>query len=511
MRLAALLPVAYWVLTAAIILWDIQLAGRIAQNRRAPRPLALLSAICGLLVAPAALAAAAAPSLLSGRAVQSVTWLWPAVTALFALQALYAVVRRYVTPAIGIPFLTYNLVLAAVAYARWRLSLGEDPASLVVGFSAAHAGALGVLLGPAALWSPLSLQVPLLSPVTPARWRLSAWLRAGLAVFAAAWSTLVVLVEYPHAAREVRTFAEFGERRLQERPAGDFAIGVHVFPALGGKAPTPLVVRNDLALVDSIDGDVVSITLTPDATLPVVLDSLSRLFEVVRRDTTLLVVTLAHPTDAAQRYARDASGYVRQRTVELRRVLRGLRPDIVVPLAGADPTARPLPPGAAQSYLSEAAAVVQEVRPRTQVAVLLARFDSRDSALYAWAAGRESPVEVLGFGLAPGFDGGLSLSARMDAAERWMRVAALERTASKPHWVLGVRAYPLVHGERSQLAAIWGTIAWATTQPQLRGVIVADAADYARISGLRATGGRLRPATGAVAAAVRLMRETVLQ
>ena len=64
---------------------------------------------------------------------------------------------------------------------------------------------------------------------------------------------------------------------------------------------------------------------------------------------------------------------------------------------------------------------------------------------------------------------------------------------------------------RSQLAALWGTIAWATTQPQLRGLIVGDAADYERISGLRATGGRLRPAAGAVAAAVRLLRETVMQ
>ena len=346
--------------------------------------------------------------------------------------------------------------------------------------------------------------------VTPARWRLSAGLRAGLAVFAAAWSTLLLLVEYPHAVREVRTFAEFGERRLQERPAGDFRIGVHVFPVLA-KAPTPLVVRNDLALVDSVDGDVVRLTLAPDATDPVVLDSLSRLFEPVRRDTTLLVVTLAHPGDAAAQYARDPRGYARQRGAELRRVLRGLRPDIVVPLAGPDPTTRPLPADATQAYLTAAARVVEEVRPRTQVAVILGRFDSRDSALYAWAAGRESPVEVLGFTLAPGFDGGLSLSARMDAAERWMRVAGDAPRAAKPHWVLGVRAYPLVHGERSQLAALWGTIAWATTQPQLRGLIVADAADYERISGLRATGGRLRPATGAVAAAVRLLRETVIQ
>lgn len=507
---SGLLPLAYWALTAAILLWDIQLAGRIAQNRRAPRALALTSALCGLLVAPAALAAVAAPSLLSGRAVQGVTWLWPLVTVLFVIQAAYAVARRFVTPAVGIPFLLYNLVLAAVAYARYQLTVGGDPATWMVGFSAAHAGALGVVLGDAALWSPFSLQVPLLVPVTPARWRLSATLRAGLSVFAAAWTTLVMLVEYPHAVREVRSFAAFGERRLQERPAGDFRIGVQVFPTLRD-LPTPLVLRNDLALLDSIDGGAVSITLASEATSPLVLDSLSRLFEPVRRDTALLIVTLVHPGDAAEAYARDPAAYTRQRTTELRRILRGLRPDIVVPLAADHPTTRALPAAPAQAFLTAAAAVVAEVRPRTQVAALLTRFDARDSTLYAWAARRDSPVEVVGFAFAPSFDGGLSLTARMAAAERWMRASTEAGRASKPHWVLRAEAYPLVHGERSQLAALWGTIAWATMQPQLRGLVVAEAADYARISGLRVTGGRLRPATEAVAMAVRLLRETAVQ
>ena len=56
-----LLPPAYWLLTAAILLWDVQLGGRIAQNRRVARPLAFISGMIALLVIPAALAAAAAP------------------------------------------------------------------------------------------------------------------------------------------------------------------------------------------------------------------------------------------------------------------------------------------------------------------------------------------------------------------------------------------------------------------------------------------------------------------
>src|SRR5690606_36819647 len=168
-------------------------------NRKAPRPIALLSALTGLLIVPAAMAAAAAPSLYSGRVVQAITWLWPLVHLLVALQVAAAVVRRHVTPAIGIPFLLYDLVLLGVAVARHQVMAGGETAGWLVGLGAAHSGALGIILGTSALYSPLALQLPLLAPITPARWRISAVLRAGLALYAAAWAGLVVLVEYPRA------------------------------------------------------------------------------------------------------------------------------------------------------------------------------------------------------------------------------------------------------------------------------------------------------------------------
>ena len=77
--------------------------------------------------------------------------------------------------------------------------------------------------------------------------------------------------------------------------------------------------------------------------------------------------------------------------------------------------------------------------------------------------------------------------------------------------VLAAGGFPLAHGERSQREALWGTLAWATTHPEVRGVILADAADYGRITGLRATGGRLRPAVPLLAQGVRLLRETIVQ
>ncbi|HEY0972709.1 MAG TPA: hypothetical protein VGE02_17195 [Gemmatimonadales bacterium] len=512
--MSQILPPAYWALTAAILLWDVQLGGRIAQNRRVPRPLALVSGMVALLVIPAAVAAAAAPSLLSGRAVRGIAWLWPALTALCTLQVLYTLVRRHVTPAVGIPFLVHDVVLTAVAVARHQLLSGGEQVAWVAGLSAAHAGALGILLGEQALYSPLALHPPLIAPVTPARWRLSAGIRAGLAVFATAWSALVLVVEYPRSVRAVRAFAGFADARLQERPAGDFAIGLRIFPPLDAP-PTPLVLRNDMSLLDSLDIDVVSLTIQPAGARPLVLDSIARLLEPVRRDTTMLIVSLGYPGDARAAWSASPERYTGERMRELREILRRLRPDIVIPAAdpyGAGARALgELPVEAWQRYFTTAAEVVQEVRPRTQLAMSLGTFHSRDSLLHAWAADRASPVEAVGFTLFPGFDGGLSLRARMSAVDRWMDAAANPTRAPKPHWIFGAGGYPLAHGEMSQRNALWGTLAWATTHPSLRGLIVTDAADYRRIAGLRATSGRLRPATGAVAQAVVLLRETIIQ
>lgn len=505
-----ILPPLFWCAMAAILLWDIQLAGRIAQNRRAPRLIALLSALAGLLIAPAALAAAAAPSLYSGRAVQAITWIWPLVHVLVTLQVAIAVVRRHVTPAVGIPFLLYDLMLLGVAAARHQVMDGGVTATWLVGLGAAQVGALGLVLGPAALYSPLALQIPLLAPITPARWRISAVLRAGLALYAAAWTGLVVLVEYPRAVRSVSAFAQYDAARLQERPAGDFRVGLQIFPDLT-RPPAPLLVSNDLALLDSLDADAVSITIAPAGAHPATLDSLARLLDDVRRDTTQLIVSLGYPADAAEAYRADPGRYTAARMLELRRILRALRPDIVIPAVdpygeGARAVGR-LPLEDWQRYLTEAARIVEEVRPRTAIAVSASSFDAADSALYVWAAGRSSPIEMVGLSFFPSFDGGLSLAARLDAADRWLD-AGDARLAPKPHWVFRAGAYPLAFGEQAQRQALWGILAWATAHSQLRGLVVVDAADYSRVTGLRVTGGRLRPAVASMARAVRLLRET---
>ncbi len=507
--MSRILPLLYWGTMAAILIWNIQLAGRIAQNRKAPRLIALLSALAGLLILPAAIAAAAAPSLYSGRAVQAISWLWPLVHLIVVLQVASALVRRHVTPAIGIPFLLLDLVLLGVAVARDQVMDGGQTAHWLVGLGAAHAGALGIILGPLALYSPVALQIPLLAPIAPARWRLSGALRAGLALYAAAWTGLVVLVEYPRAVRAVDAFARYDAARLQERPEGDFSLGLQLFPDIT-RPPPPLLLANDIALFDSLGVNAVSVTIAPEGARIATLDSLARLLEEVRRDTTQLIVSLGYPKNARASYRRDPARYTADRMLELRRILRILRPDIVVPAVdpygeGARTIGR-LSLEEWQRYLSDAAAIVQEVRPRTQVAVAASSFDAADSALYAWAADRSSPIELVGFTFFPSFDGGLSLAARLDAAGRWLGAGDTQRPP-KPHWVLRAGAYPLAFGEDAQRQALWGTLAWATAHAQVRGMIVVDAADYGRVTGLRVTGGRLRPAVASLAQAVRLLRE----
>jgi hypothetical protein len=65
----------------------------------------------------------------------------------------------------------------------------------------------------------------------------------------------------------------------------------------------------------------------------------------------------------------------------------------------------------------------------------------------------------------------------------------------------------MVHGEESQARAIWGALAWATSRRPLKGAIVFEAGDYGTPIGLRAPGGRLRPATEMVARAIKVLSE----
>ena len=116
-----LLPALYVAIAAVMVMWDVLVAGRISQLRRAPKTFAAISAFSGLLIVPALLIAYASASILYGRGIQPVAWVWPFTTVLFALQATYALSRRLVTPLFGVPIFVYNLIIAIVAVSSVRL------------------------------------------------------------------------------------------------------------------------------------------------------------------------------------------------------------------------------------------------------------------------------------------------------------------------------------------------------------------------------------------------------
>jgi hypothetical protein len=492
-----------------VLLWDVFLAGHIAQLRSASRLFAGLSAVAGLLVVPAFVVAVSADSILTGRAVFTIAWIWPLTLALFALQAAYALVRGLVSPLLAAPILVYDLVLALAAGARYSVSLGETPPDWMLAVAAAQGTALGRVLGGAwVLSSPLVVQVPMLAPAYPPRWPLSRAVRGTLALAAGFWSALTV-AEYVPALRAVTSYGGYATERLQERPAGDFAVGIKIFPDLAGPPPT-LAVRGDLALVDSIGPDAVLVVLEPAGTRLAALDSLARAVESFRqRDSALLVIALGYDREAGERFRRSPAEYTRERLADVDRVARRLRPDFLLP--AADPYGsgtRALgaqPPEYWQDFLTRAADLAHQAFPSIRVAVSAAAYDAADSTLFAWALSPRSPMNAAGFTLYPSFRGALSLEARLSAADRWLRARPSSR---KSVWVFTAGGYPLAHGERSQEQAVWRALTWATSRQDVRGLIVAEAGDYREVLGMRTPSGRTRPVAAMVARALTGLRET---
>ena len=145
---------------------------------------------------------------------------------------------------------------------------------------------------------------------------------------------------------------------------------------------------------------------------------------------------------------------------------------------------------------------------RIRVGISASSYGSRDSTLYTWAAQRGSPVDVVGFSMMPGFKGAENVATNMRIATRWMHRFPVR---PKPHWVFSAGGYPLTHGEESQELALWGVLAWATSQAPIKGLVVTEAGDYDVLRGLRTAGGKYRSAVGAVMRAEKGLKETVTQ
>ena len=329
MRLRDVLPYAFYAASLLVMLWDVFLAGQIGQLRRAPRFFRGVTALAGLLIAPAALVVVTSASILNGRAIHVIAWVWPFTLGVFAVQALYAVGKRLVTPFIGIPIAAYDVIVAVAAFVRYQAYSGSDPSAASLAVVAAQSSALGLMLGRAALFSPFAVPLPLLAPAYPARWRISATVRGTLAVIAMAYA-VVFVAELPSAVVAVRSYGMYAQDRLQERPRGDFTIGLRVFPYLDD-APPPLALRNDLALVDSVRVGAIAVVIDPAGARLAALDSLAHAVEEQRRDSVLLIVSVGYDGNAEEMFRRSPAAHMRARLAAVDRIVRRLRPDIILP------------------------------------------------------------------------------------------------------------------------------------------------------------------------------------
>jgi hypothetical protein len=499
-----LLGAIFLALSVAMIAWDILMAGRIAQLRRIPRGFQAITGIAGLLLVPALVVAYTAQSLLYGRAIFLVAWLWPFTTLLFVLQTIYALGRRLVTPLLGFPLLVYNIIIATVAVTKFVITRGHDPMQFGLALNAAQASMLGTFFGAPALWNPLYIQVPIFAPSLPARWGFTRLARVALAGAAIAMTALVV-IEIPGAIAGVRSYAVHEKDRLQEHPQGDFRIGLKIFPDLRG-GPPPLAIRNDLGLADTLGVDAISVVIDPEAAHGIALDSLARSIEEARTDSTLLIVSLGYPKKGEEEFRQSRDTYTVARLKDIDRIARRLKPDYLIP--AVDPLGegtrilREERPEYWIDYFSRAAKVAHYIYPRIKVSVPMSSYGTRDSTLYAWAARPGSGIDVIGFSLFPGFDGARSLDTHTRVASRWMK----QYPKPKEHWVFAAGGYPLVHGEESQRLAIKDILAWATAEAPIKGLVVYEGGDYNTVRGLRAPGGRLRSATAEVIKAEKGLR-----
>ena len=501
-----LLPLIQVLLVVTVLIWNIVLTGRIVQVRQLPRAFVALTALAGFLVMPSLVIHLATTNAITGRSVTEVDWLWPFTLVLFALQALYAAARRLVNPFLGFFISAFDVLIAIDAVLRSIAAAGSilPPPALL--FLAATTGTISFLMSsPDVISSPIFVLVPMIAPAFPALRRATATFRFVLALLAGLW-VVIFMTQLTPAVEAVSSYRIHDPRseKLSERPDGDFVIGLKLFPDLDGPPP-PVAIRNDLDLADTLGVSVVSVVIVPEAMDRAALDSLASALEVIRRDNTQLLVTLGYPSRILPLPGRTFSDARRLQTID--RVVRILRPDILLPaedpyVAGTR-AAGQRAPQYWQSYITRAAAIAKRIRPRTKIGVSASAYDGRDSTLFAWAAAPGSPVDVVGFTLFPSRTGARTLDAATHAADRWMR----ESRSPKDHWVFAAGGFPEAHGEVSQERAVWAALAWATSRPSIKGVIVSEAGDYGSITGLRAPDGHLRRATYAVMTAMRGYRE----
>lgn len=496
---------AHLALMVIITVWDIVLAGRIAQNSQAPRVFQAINGLAALLLIPGLLLTLATSTIITGRAVVTMDWVWPAVLVLFAVQATYAFIRGLVNPWWGIPIAAYDILIATVEVVRYFVAHGYAPAEPLVALLAARSLAMVFATGTSAvLATPFFLNMPMVSPAFPALRPITATFRLIMSAYAFMWILFIIVLGTPRAVVHLRNYEAHRHDQLRERPDADFSVGIKILPDTKNPPPPPAI-RSDSALVDTLDVDAIEVVVVPGAT-KLAIDSLAKVIAPARRDSSPLIVAIGYQNELLPlRKGRLNSA---ERIATMQRVITQLRPDIILP--AEDPYGSgqraigALRPETWERYLTDAARAAKTIDPSIRVGVAASEYSRADSALYAWAASPRSPIDLVGFSLFPSPYVGGGVQADTRTADRWMRATP----PKKEHWVFATGGYPLAYGERSQTNAVWEVMAWATDHPAIKGLIVYEAGDYGQARGLRAPDGRLRPVAGFVMRAIQALRES---
>jgi hypothetical protein len=428
------LATAHLVLCALVLIWDLWVAGRAARVQGVPPILAFLSALGGLLLLPALVVSLLSTSLLTGAALISIAWIWPATVALATAQSAYSLAKHRTSVSIGVAILAFDFVLALITFTHWLDFVGVSPGTPLLTLLAADRNAIALSAQSMALVMPWFLYVPVFAPVTQGRPNARMLVRGVMALVAAGWLLLIVS-QVPPAARAVRSYDRYARQRLQEHPDSDFVVGLKVFPTLSDP-PTPVSLTNDLGLADSIGAGALTIYFTPAGASAATLDSVSHVMDDVRGSRRVIA---ALDLSAEHRVSPGAlAPYLRDRVADVERIARRLHPDFVVPVVdpvGAARAIGPVPVDTWKAYLRAATDAAHEDSTADSAAVrVLAHvggFTAADSALYAWSASTASPVDGIALSLYPWLGGAATLDARMRIADAWIRTAR----SSKPVWV----------------------------------------------------------------------------
>ena len=501
------LPAAHLALSLIIVAWDVVLAGRIAQLRLASRPFAAVTGLCAMMIIPALIIRMATATVITGRAVVAVDWIWPLVVALFAVQALYAVSRRLVNYLWGVPIVVYNIVLAVTEIIRFGVAHGWGWANGMSGVLTAQSSTLAIMTQSSiAVTTPFFFLVPMIAPAFPALRRTTAAFRAAVAVDATVWITALLVWGLSASKQAGDALADHLDDRLRERPNGDFHVGLKVLPDIRSE-PSPVALEQDMQLAATLGVRAIGVVVVPgapDSTLEHVAREIDRF-----GDSTTIIVAIGYngklvpelgavPFDEAARLA----------TID--KVVAKMHPTIVLP--AEDPMAvgsrivGQLSVERWQAYYTAASQHAKAIDPKVKIGYSVSSYGIADSLMYAWAAKQGSPVDVVGFSFFPekkGIDD--IVNAFEPAADRWMKTTP----PTKEHWVFAAGGFPLNTGERMQARIVWRSLSWATDHPAIKGLIVYEAGDYAQARGLRAPNGRLRAAERAVRNAIKQLRESI--